>query len=220
MIDDRQLVLNLQPVGRTYSIDWVNAARKTKDWYSKYTIPPPTPDYIREVLDYNADTGDLIWKERKDDNRFNANFAGKKIELRQSDDGKSRHQINFITNGGTASKKIYYARVVWCWVHGEWPDSDLVVDHINGDSFDNRIQNLRVISRAENSKNRKVGARNTSGHMGVTWDESMKKWRAGIHSNGNKITLGFWKDKADAVQARKDAERKYGYHENHGREVS
>ena len=93
----------------------------------------------------------------------------------------------------------------------------MVIDHINGDSFDNRIDNLRLITRAENSKNKKVAINNTSGHVGVLLCKKSNKWRAFINSNGNQIHVGTYEDKAKAVEARKQAEIKYGYHENHGR---
>src|SRR5215471_11018220 len=50
--------------------------------------------------------------------------------------------------------KIYpISRITWALVHGQWPDPNLVIDHINGDTRDNRITNLRLITRSENAIN-------------------------------------------------------------------
>lgn len=214
--DDRQLVMNLQEKDKHYSMDWVTAARETKDWYTRSVLPSPSPEHIKEILHYEPETGKLFWKERKgtkQSKRWNSSMAGKEVIQKSASDGRKRHQIGF----GKKSKKIYFSRVVWCWYYGEWPDDDLVIDHINGDSFDNRIDNLRLITRAENSKNKKVAINNTSGHVGVLLCKKSNKWRAFINSNGNQIHVGTYEDKAKAVEARKQAEIKYGYHENHGR---
>lgn len=211
--DDRQLVMNLQEEGKHYSMDWVNAARETKDWYTKSTLPLPSPQFIKEVLHYDSKTGKLFWKERKNNRNFNARMAGKEVVLKIDTKGRTHHQISF----GKRSKKIYYHRVVWCWYYGEWPDDDLVIDHINGDATDNRIDNLRLVTRQENSMNQKRKSSNTSGHAGVSWNKTAQVWSVYVNSKGNRIYLGTFKDKAQAVETRKKAEIEYGYHENHGR---
>ncbi|MGC4375766.1 HNH endonuclease [Fictibacillus sp. Mic-4] len=73
------------------------------------------------------------------------------------------------------------------------------VDHINGNSLDNRRNNLRIANRAENSRNIKTPSHNTSGYKGVT--KSKKGWRASIHLNSEKIHIGVFKTKEDAAKA-------------------
>ena len=212
---NEQLVLNLQNPDHYYNVDWAYAARHTKGWISDNHMPLPCPLFIKEVIDYNPDTGEAWWKERPGNNKFNSTKAGKKIIVKPSSGGAPRHQIGF--NDGVNRKKIYYSRVVWCWIYGEWPDQDKVVDHIDGDYMNNRKNNLRLVTRAENSRNLKKAVNNSSGHSGVSWHKPMKKWIAKISVNGKEIWLGSFDNKEDAIIVRKKAEIEHGYHKNHGR---
>ncbi len=103
-------------------------------------------------------------------------------------------------------------RVIWLCIHGCWPGE---LDHINGNRADNRIENLREVTRQENLRNQKVRINSSTGVMGVTRDG--KKWRARIRVNGKFIHLGYFDAMEGAVAARKAADIKYGFHENHGR---
>ena len=91
------------------------------------------------------------------------------------------------------------------------------VDHINHDRTDNRIENLRLVNANENGKNQKASVRNKSGVVGVSWKKSKNKWHSQIMVNGKQIHLGFFDNIDEAKKARIDAERKYGFHENHGK---
>jgi hypothetical protein len=104
-------------------------------------------------------------------------------------------------------------RLVFLYCFGSMPDEE--VDHINGVRNDNRLVNLRQVSRAENSKNKKTPKNNTSGHAGVYFDKQAKKWVAIIKVNRKNIYLGFYKEKKDAINRRLLAVREYGFHENH-----
>jgi len=96
-------------------------------------------------------------------------------------------------------------------------DSGLQVDHINGRPTDNRWDNLRLVTQAENSRNCKLPSNNTSGAIGVWRRSADGKWNAEIKKNRKKIYLGSFVNFEDAVKVRKEAEKKYGFHENHGR---
>lgn len=73
---------------------------------------------------------------------------------------------------------------------------DLVVDHINNDKLDNRVENLQLISHRENvSKDKK----SSSGCIGVSWDKSRSKWTVGIRHKGIKVNLGRFDDLQEAV---------------------
>ena len=65
------------------------------------------------------------------------------------------------------------------------------VDHINGDSLDNRRRNLRICTNAENGRNSKISKANKSGYKGVGWNSQRKLWRAKITVNRKSIELGF-----------------------------
>ena len=89
-------------------------------------------------------------------------------------------------------------------------DSNLVVDHINTHHReDNRKSNLRIVSNSENQMNHKLFKNNTSGTSGVVWLKKSNLWRSRIEINNKSITLGYYKNKEDAIKARKEAEEKY-----------
>jgi hypothetical protein len=93
----------------------------------------------------------------------------------------------------------------------------LQVDHIDGDTYNNRLNNLRVVTCQENMRNTKLSSRNKSGTIGVHLKSSTKRWEAHIGVERKFIYLGSYTNKDDAIKARRDAEVKYGFHENHGR---
>ena len=75
------------------------------------------------------------------------------------------------------------------------------VDHINGDGLDNRRSNLRLCSRAENTRNRRKIKGTSSKFKGVYWYKNAKKWSASIMSNDKTIYLGFFTDENLAAKA-------------------
>lgn len=77
----------------------------------------------------------------------------------------------------------------------------LQVDHINGDTLDNRRANLRVCTIAENHWNSRRRADNSSGYIGVSFKPSLNKWMAMIKSGGAAHYLGVFPDKLDAARA-------------------
>ena len=77
----------------------------------------------------------------------------------------------------------------------------MATDHINGDGLDNRKQNLRICTHAENLRNRRLGKNNTSGYKGVSWHKLHKLWYAHISHNKKLMSLGYFKDKEEAAKA-------------------
>jgi hypothetical protein len=75
------------------------------------------------------------------------------------------------------------------------------VDHINGNTLDNRKENLRICSTAENSRNSRRGKNNTSGYKGVCWDKENGKWYSSIMVDRKHINLGRYKTKREAYAA-------------------
>lgn len=75
------------------------------------------------------------------------------------------------------------------------------VDHINGDSLDNRIENLRICTASENNSNRGNQKNNTSGFRGVTWNKQTQKFRACIWSDRKRFYLGSFDDPIEAAKA-------------------
>lgn len=112
-------------------------------------------------------------------------------------------------------KTIRAHRVIWEIFNGEIPDG-MQIDHVNHIRHDNRIENLRLVSNQENSKNNSMKKNNTSGVTGVCWNSQKGKWMARIKVDYKDIHLGLYSDISDAVKARKRAENNYGFHKNHG----
>jgi hypothetical protein len=83
------------------------------------------------------------------------------------------------------------------------------VDHINGNTLDNRRSNLRLATRPENQRNRGEIRSNTSGHRGVYWDKRLQRWRVRLKVNGKNIHVGLFDDFAEACAARVAAEKLY-----------
>lgn len=88
-------------------------------------------------------------------------------------------------------------------------DSTLFVDHINGDTFDNRRENLRLATRQENGANRKLHSNNRTGKTGISFDQRTGKYMACIKINGKTIHLGRFTSFDAAISARKNAEVTY-----------
>jgi hypothetical protein len=101
--------------------------------------------------------------------------------------------------------KIYAHRIVYAITHGAWPEK--FVDHINGNRSDNRPENLRDVSNAENMQNRiGANANSVSGVRGVHWHKQVGKWCAAISPNGKYRHLGLFSSKEEAAAARAKAE--------------
>ena len=174
------------------------------------------PATLRKLIDYDPDTGTLTWKRRtaetnpNDQGRrmFNTRFSGRPA-LDANMNGYRRGRVFGIDYSAH--------RVAWAIHYGEWPN---VIDHINRVKSDNRILNLRSVTHSENLKNASMRKDNTSGHVGVYWREPGKNWLASIFDGSKVVHLGLFLKKDDAIRARKAAEVKYGFHENHGRDAT
>ena len=155
---------------------------------------------LKELLSYDKNTGIFRWKVRKAYKIKIGDIAG---NLRK--DGYKRVMID---------EKLYSAhRLAWLYVYGEFPKHE--IDHINHNKGDNRISNLRDVTRGENRKNLANQRHNTSGTTGVAWYKPYKKWVARIRVNGKQKHLGYFDNINEAKIARQKAKIKYGFHINH-----
>jgi len=173
-------------------------------------------ELLCKILKCIPETGELFWRERTSDlfsnsaraNCWNSRWPGKPALA--TIDGVTGYK-----HGDIFYRKHYAHRVVWAMETGAWPVDH--IDHINHDRADNRIANLREVTRVENGKNLSISKLNTSGVTGVCWCKTSQKWHARIVVEKRKIHLGYFDAKKDAINARAAANIKYKFHENHGR---
>lgn len=114
------------------------------------------------------------------------------------------------------NQQSYFAhRIIWEMHYGPIPEG-MQIDHINHDRTDNRLCNLRLVTASDNMKNQKKRSDNTSGITGVRFDASRGRWIAQIQVEGKSINLGRFLSLDMAIDARREAELKNSFHENHG----
>lgn len=146
-----------------------------------------TAGEVRAVLDYDQATGKFYWKAR----------TGKR-----SVPGSPAGTVSFsgylvITIWKT---RFYAHRLAWLMVTGEWPSD--AIDHRNGLRADNRWENLRIATPAQNQQNRGLQSNNKSGHIGVSRaSRAGEYWRAGIRVAGQSLNLGDFRTVEEAGAA-------------------
>jgi hypothetical protein len=86
---------------------------------------------------------------------------------------------------------------------------DIEVDHKNCNTLDNRKENLRMCSHAENLRNRRININNTSGYKGVSFCKNHKRWEAQISVNGQKKRIGYFCTPEKAYKAYCEASKIY-----------
>lgn len=105
------------------------------------------------------------------------------------------------------NKKPYLAhRLIFMMHHGYLPE---IVDHIDGNRLNNRIENLREATFSQNQHNKKTGKNNTSGYKNVTWNARKRKWLVNIRVNKKDIHIGYFVDIELADLVSQEARDKY-----------
>ena len=153
-------------------------------------IALPSQEYLKQVLDYNPDTGVFKW-------RVSTGHQGRVGDIAGTVVTRGYRQIKL-------GKKSYREhRLAWKYVYGVDPVD--LLDHIDGDTGNNAINNLREVNSKQNSFNKKRSNRNSSGFTGVYWVESRKRWLVAIR-NGVLKHRGSFDSLIDAVAERIRAE--------------
>jgi hypothetical protein len=100
------------------------------------------------------------------------------------------------------------------------PQNKLCIDHVDTDTTNNNVNNLRWATIAENSQNRSISSNNTSGTTGVHYNKASNKWYANIKFNGKSQHIGSYNTKEDAVTARlAKANLLYGAFVHHSQKI-
>lgn len=178
-----------------------------------------TPEYFNECFIYNQD-GTLTWKYRplhhfKSEREWrlvNTQYAGKLAGGERKRRGEPGY---FYVKTKVKHEAVH--RIVLI-MHGIEIPAGMQVDHINQNKHDNRFENLRVATPAQNCMNQRKPTHNTSGCMGVIWRPSRNKWMVKFVVNGRLKTFGHYASKDDAIKRRNEVCKMLGISELHGKE--
>lgn len=152
-----------------------------------------TQKVVKDMFDYRRD-GVLLWGKNR------GAYAGRVAGFNAA---RGYRQIT------VKGRKYLLHRLIWLWHEGTWPCG--VIDHINQDNKDNRIENLRDVEMSINSQNCKVAKNTNTGISGVTWRESHSGYNAAITIGGKSRHLAFSKDIVEAASHRYAAEQCLDY---------
>lgn len=169
-----------------------------------------------ELFNYDPSTGIIKYKERKLEhfsaaknpehamNVFNSRFSGKEA-LTTKKDGYKDGSLKI--NGEIFRFRSHI--LAWFLYYGEWPKEE--IDHKNRKRADNRISNLRDVSRTINNSNLSKRVDNTSGAKGVSWNKEVSKWHVYINLNKIRLFSEFVEDYDLAVMLREELEDKFNF---------
>lgn len=153
-----------------------------------------TQDRLRELLDYDQDTGQFTWVNNSRSGMKAGDAAGTVHPK-----GYTRIKLD---------KKLYSAhRLAWLYVYGAYPNEQ--IDHVSGDKADNRLSNLRLATNAQNAWNRGKPKTNSTGFKGVYFNKAHQKFYARITVHGKKIHVGAFDAPEAAHLAYIEASRRY-----------
>ena len=136
-----------------------------------------TANYLKDLFEYKD--GNLYWKQK----------TSKKSHIKVGDEaGTVSNRYKRVS----INKKLYLNhRIIFMMHHGYMPE---FIDHIDNNSLNNRIENLREATFCENQHNAKLRKDNKSGVKGISWHSRFKKWSAKITVNKKVIYLGNFDD--------------------------
>lgn len=158
---------------------------------------------VRELFSYSEETGLFV----------------RRVSVARRKEARVGHVLSGVQSNGymrvmVDGESVLVHRLVFIYMGVSLTGQ---VDHINHIRTDNRWENLRQVSHAENGRNAKKPITNKSGTVGVCWDTNNRKWYVQIKYNGQNHFLGRFSSIEDAKEARAQKEVKFGFHENHGK---
>lgn len=147
-----------------------------------------TIEMLREMIDYNPGTGDMVWKEREGRARGRA-WTGNNI-------GTQRGKYRYV---GIFGNKIGTHRIAFALANGRWPYP--ICDHVNGDPSDNRAHNLREATALQSAHNIRGHKGSASGVKGVAWQSQNRRWTTRVSYNRRSYSFGCYATVEEAAQA-------------------
>lgn len=162
-----------------------------------------TLEELKENITYDYNTGGFYWKTVKSHRKLNKPIGCKSDRYYVV----TFNQIKYLLH-----------KLAWYFYYDEYPDFQ--IDHINQDTHDNRITNLRKTTDKDNSRNKPKRRDNKTGVTGVYFESYTKKYRANIIDNDGKCIRKRFTTLDEAKSWRDSKAIEFGYSENHGRELS
>jgi hypothetical protein len=164
-----------------------------------------TAERLREVVTYDPETGYFTWLPRAGTDRCTKAWTKRHAHRRAGYLHKPSGYWLITVDG-----KLYKAhRLAHLHMTGEWPAK--TIDHVQRQRADNRWNELRPATLAENGANTGLARSNTSGCKGVCWDPVNQRWRAYGTAAGRQHSFGRYALFEDAVAARQvGAQRIHG----------
>lgn len=148
-------------------------------------IPIEYYERAAEILRYEPESGKLI--------RF---FKNGNFKYTGSVDSKGYRRVGITVEG--KSKLLRVHRIIYFLHYGYLPE---MLDHIDGDRSNDRIENLRPATLGENSRNRKSAKNSSSQYLGVSWHKDSQKWTTNIYIDGKLKYLGRFTSEKKAALA-------------------
>ena len=150
--------------------------------YHIYLKKLPTKEYLNQVLKYEKETGYVYWR------------SNNKVVRSCLKNTRSKYKRIMI------DKQHYVLhRIIYQMHYGDLSCNE-VIDHIDRNKQNNKIENLRKANVFINNQNQGHRKNNTSGYKGVSWSKQKSKWRATITVNRCHRHLGFFVTKEEAFE--------------------
>lgn len=166
-------------------------------------VEQPTQELLQSLFDYKD--GNLFWKTSPNSRIVIGSKCG-------SSDAYGYQCVKI-------NKKAYKVhRLIWMYFYGEMPN---IIDHIDGNKQNNKIENLRNVTQFENCQNSKSRRDNTSGVKGVNFHKLTGKWAVQISVNKQRKHIGLFDDielaELVAIECRNKFHKEFA---NHGKHTS
>lgn len=142
-----------------------------------------TAKRLKELIEYDLVTGLMTWKKPRGRVK-----AGTVVTCKDS-------RGYLVVRLDNVLHRVH--RLAWLYTYGKLPT---LIDHINRDTSDNRICNLRECSPRENLLNSSLRSNNKSGFKGVSFDKQKNMFRACSSVNKKHVFLGYFKTAEEAHQ--------------------